>query len=178
MKWSFILLFINVHRNLADVDKDGKLKAEEFILAMHLVDMAKEGQSLPLALPMDFVPPSLRYNKKMCQVLSIMPQILLGLLRVVLVLKISHLFIQLACRGHAGDSLNGSTSSSIYASLAEEFTESDPPQKFKNNSEAAHHTQHLLCTHLGDSVLHVSQFLHTYLQKLHNTQSCDKEFYK
>lgn len=53
-----------LHRNLADVDKDGKLKADEFILAMHLVDMAKEGQALPLALPSDFVPPSLRYSEK------------------------------------------------------------------------------------------------------------------
>ncbi|XP_076834688.1 intersectin-2b [Brachyhypopomus gauderio] len=46
--------------NLADVDKDGKLKAEEFILAMHLVDMAKHGQPLPLVLPADLVPPTLR----------------------------------------------------------------------------------------------------------------------
>ncbi|KAL4623886.1 intersectin-2 isoform X1 [Arapaima gigas] len=46
--------------NLADVDKDGKLKAEEFILAMHLVDMAKTGQPLPLSLPVDLVPPSFR----------------------------------------------------------------------------------------------------------------------
>uniref|UniRef100_A0AAQ5YUP7 Intersectin 2b n=1 Tax=Amphiprion ocellaris TaxID=80972 RepID=A0AAQ5YUP7_AMPOC len=43
---------------LADVDKDGKLKAEEFILAMHLVDMAKSGQPLPLTLPTELVPPS------------------------------------------------------------------------------------------------------------------------
>uniref|UniRef100_A0A8C9WAY2 Intersectin 2 n=1 Tax=Scleropages formosus TaxID=113540 RepID=A0A8C9WAY2_SCLFO len=48
--------------NLADVDKDGKLKAEEFILAMHLVDMAKTGQPLPLSLPMELVPPSFRYG--------------------------------------------------------------------------------------------------------------------
>ncbi|XP_072321594.1 intersectin-2b isoform X2 [Eucyclogobius newberryi] len=45
---------------LADVDKDGKLKAEEFILAMHLVDMAKFGQPLPLTLPKELVPPSQR----------------------------------------------------------------------------------------------------------------------
>lgn len=48
-------------RNLADVDKDGKLKAEEFILAMHLVDVAKSGQPLPLTLPTELVPPSQRY---------------------------------------------------------------------------------------------------------------------
>ncbi|XP_067344723.1 intersectin-2b isoform X2 [Channa argus] len=42
---------------LADVDKDGKLKAEEFILAMHLVDIAKSGQPLPLTLPTELVPP-------------------------------------------------------------------------------------------------------------------------
>ncbi|KAM9410329.1 intersectin-2b isoform 2-T2 [Pholidichthys leucotaenia] len=45
---------------LADVDKDGKLKAEEFILAMHLVDTAKSGQPLPLMLPAELVPPSQR----------------------------------------------------------------------------------------------------------------------
>ncbi|CAN9506941.1 unnamed protein product [Ophioblennius macclurei] len=45
---------------LSDVDKDGKLKAEEFILAMHLVDMAKSGQVLPLTLPNELVPPSQR----------------------------------------------------------------------------------------------------------------------
>ncbi|KAF7662105.1 hypothetical protein LDENG_00246270 [Lucifuga dentata] len=45
---------------LADVDKDGKLKAEEFILAMHLVDMARSGQPLPLTLPNELVPPSQR----------------------------------------------------------------------------------------------------------------------
>lgn len=43
------------------MDKDGKLKAEEFILAMHLVDMAKAGQPLPLTLPTELVPPSQRY---------------------------------------------------------------------------------------------------------------------
>nr|XP_061785718.1 intersectin-2-like isoform X2 [Nerophis lumbriciformis] len=46
--------------NLADVDKDGQLRADEFILAMHLVDMAKTGRPLPLTLPQDLVPPPLR----------------------------------------------------------------------------------------------------------------------
>uniref|UniRef100_A0A668A8E4 Intersectin 2a n=1 Tax=Myripristis murdjan TaxID=586833 RepID=A0A668A8E4_9TELE len=40
---------------LADVDKDGQLRADEFILAMHLVDMAKTGRPLPLSLPQDLV---------------------------------------------------------------------------------------------------------------------------
>uniref|UniRef100_A0A8C5C9X2 Intersectin 2a n=1 Tax=Gadus morhua TaxID=8049 RepID=A0A8C5C9X2_GADMO len=44
---------------LADVDRDGQLRADEFILAMHLVDMAKTGHPLPLSLPQDLVPPSL-----------------------------------------------------------------------------------------------------------------------
>ena len=43
------------------MDKDGKLKAEEFILAMHLVDMAKTGLPLPLMLPIELMPPSQRY---------------------------------------------------------------------------------------------------------------------
>lgn len=47
-------------RTLADVDKDGRLQGDEFILAMHLVDMAKTGRPLPLTLPQDLVPPSLR----------------------------------------------------------------------------------------------------------------------
>ncbi|KAB1267350.1 Intersectin-2 [Camelus dromedarius] len=45
---------------LADIDGDGQLKAEEFILAMHLTDMAKAGQPLPLTLPPELVPPSFR----------------------------------------------------------------------------------------------------------------------
>ncbi|XP_068433588.1 intersectin-2a isoform X4 [Clinocottus analis] len=45
---------------LADVNKDGQLQADEFILAMHLVDMAKTGRPLPLTLPQDLVPPSYR----------------------------------------------------------------------------------------------------------------------
>ncbi|TRY57085.1 hypothetical protein DNTS_023972 [Danionella cerebrum] len=54
---------------LADVDRDGQLKAEEFILAMYLVDMAKTGRPLPLTLPPDLVPPSLR-TAKSCDLLN------------------------------------------------------------------------------------------------------------
>uniref|UniRef100_A0A8C7D7V3 Intersectin 2a n=1 Tax=Oncorhynchus kisutch TaxID=8019 RepID=A0A8C7D7V3_ONCKI len=48
---------------LADVDKDGQLRAEEFILAMHLVDMVTTGCPLPLTLPSDLVPPCLRDSR-------------------------------------------------------------------------------------------------------------------
>ncbi|KAM7065404.1 intersectin-1 isoform 2-T3 [Acridotheres tristis] len=46
--------------NLSDIDQDGKLTAEEFILAMHLIDVAMSGQPLPPALPPEFIPPSFR----------------------------------------------------------------------------------------------------------------------
>ncbi|XP_053163533.1 intersectin-1 isoform X2 [Hemicordylus capensis] len=46
--------------NLSDIDQDGKLTAEEFILAMHLIDMAMSGQPLPPALSPDYIPPSFR----------------------------------------------------------------------------------------------------------------------
>uniref|UniRef100_A0A674GLD3 Intersectin-1 n=1 Tax=Taeniopygia guttata TaxID=59729 RepID=A0A674GLD3_TAEGU len=43
---------------LSDIDQDGKLTAEEFILAMHLIDVAMSGQPLPPALPPEYIPPS------------------------------------------------------------------------------------------------------------------------
>ncbi|XP_069492319.1 intersectin-1 isoform X2 [Ambystoma mexicanum] len=46
--------------NLSDIDQDGKLTAEEFILAMHLIDMAMSGQPLPPVLPADYIPPTFR----------------------------------------------------------------------------------------------------------------------
>lgn len=46
--------------NLSDVDVDGKLTCEEFVLAMHLVDKAKRNEPLPTKLPPDLVPPSYR----------------------------------------------------------------------------------------------------------------------
>uniref|UniRef100_A0AAV2KEG3 Uncharacterized protein n=2 Tax=Knipowitschia caucasica TaxID=637954 RepID=A0AAV2KEG3_KNICA len=55
---------------LADVDKDGQLRADEFILAMHLVDMAKTGRPLPLTLPQDLVPPSFRGGTKLIELVN------------------------------------------------------------------------------------------------------------
>merc|ERR1719483_1495339 len=48
--------------NLADIDKDGKLNVEEFILAMHLCEMGMKGEPLPAQLPLTLVPPSMRRN--------------------------------------------------------------------------------------------------------------------
>ncbi|XP_052042129.1 intersectin-2 isoform X2 [Apodemus sylvaticus] len=58
---------------LADIDGDGQLKAEEFILAMHLTDMAKAGQPLPLTLPPELVPPSFRAGKQIDSVNGTLP---------------------------------------------------------------------------------------------------------
>ncbi|XP_009865733.1 PREDICTED: intersectin-1-like, partial [Apaloderma vittatum] len=46
--------------NLSDIDQDGKLTAEEFILAMHLIDVAMSGQPLPPVLLPEYIPPSFR----------------------------------------------------------------------------------------------------------------------
>ncbi|XP_012385835.1 intersectin-2 [Dasypus novemcinctus] len=58
---------------LADIDGDGQLKAEEFILAMHLTDMAKAGQPLPLTLPPELVPPSFRGGKQIDTINGTLP---------------------------------------------------------------------------------------------------------
>ena len=46
--------------NLSDVDADGRLTCEEFVLCMHLIDIAKMNNVLPAKLPPDLVPPSYR----------------------------------------------------------------------------------------------------------------------
>ncbi|XP_060608466.1 intersectin-1-like isoform X3 [Ruditapes philippinarum] len=42
--------------NLSDVDKDGKLNCDEFCIAMHLIDVVKIGQPLPVKLPAELLP--------------------------------------------------------------------------------------------------------------------------
>lgn len=46
--------------NLSDVDSNGRLTCEEFVLAMHLCELAKAGEPLPASLPYELVPPSHR----------------------------------------------------------------------------------------------------------------------
>ncbi|XP_051858890.1 intersectin-2 isoform X2 [Drosophila albomicans] len=48
---------------LADVDGDGRLSCDEFILAMFLCEKAMTGEKIPVTLPLDWVPPSLRKIK-------------------------------------------------------------------------------------------------------------------
>uniref|UniRef100_A0A8C4GV62 Intersectin-1 n=1 Tax=Dicentrarchus labrax TaxID=13489 RepID=A0A8C4GV62_DICLA len=50
--------------SLSDIDQDGKLTAEEFILAMHLIDMAMSGLPLPPVLPPDYLPPT--FSNSLC----------------------------------------------------------------------------------------------------------------
>lgn len=45
---------------LADVDKDGKMDAGEFAVAMWLVNDKLSGKPLPDTLPEDLIPPSKR----------------------------------------------------------------------------------------------------------------------
>ena len=48
------------NRCLADIDVDGNLAADEFCVAMYLIDMAKKGQPLPTTLPPGLIPPSMQ----------------------------------------------------------------------------------------------------------------------
>jgi len=45
---------------LSDVDKDGMLDADEFSLAMHLMNVKLDGHDLPVELPQHLIPPSKR----------------------------------------------------------------------------------------------------------------------
>ncbi|XP_074601027.1 dynamin associated protein 160 isoform X2 [Brevipalpus obovatus] len=48
---------------LSDVDVDGRLTCEEFVLSMHLIDCVKAGDTLPARLPPELVPPSQRRRR-------------------------------------------------------------------------------------------------------------------
>ncbi|XP_075153017.1 dynamin associated protein 160 isoform X2 [Haematobia irritans] len=48
---------------LSDLDSDGRLSCDEFILAMFLCDKAMNGEKIPPTLPADWIPPSFRKSK-------------------------------------------------------------------------------------------------------------------
>ena len=45
---------------LSDIDDDGYLDADEFALAMHLINIKLDGHDLPVVLPNHLIPPSKR----------------------------------------------------------------------------------------------------------------------
>lgn len=45
---------------LSDMDSDGRLGCEEFVLAMYLCEMASMGEQIPTKLPPELIPPSFR----------------------------------------------------------------------------------------------------------------------
>ncbi|KAG4066602.1 hypothetical protein HA402_007238 [Bradysia odoriphaga] len=49
---------------LADMDTDGRLGCEEFVLAMYLCDMATQGDPIPTTLPPELIPPSFRKSSR------------------------------------------------------------------------------------------------------------------
>nr|CAD7202293.1 unnamed protein product [Timema douglasi] len=50
--------------SLSDMDADGRLSCDEFVLAMHLCDLAKAGESIPTGLPLELIPPSFRRTRQ------------------------------------------------------------------------------------------------------------------
>ena len=43
--------------NLSDVNGDGQLDLHEFVIAMFLIDMVKQGHDVPAALDPEMIPP-------------------------------------------------------------------------------------------------------------------------
>uniref|UniRef100_T1IH15 Epidermal growth factor receptor substrate 15-like 1 n=1 Tax=Strigamia maritima TaxID=126957 RepID=T1IH15_STRMM len=58
---------------LSDIDNDGFLDREEFILAMHLIYQALENHPVPTTLPSDLVPPSKREKKVLAGSVQVLP---------------------------------------------------------------------------------------------------------
>ncbi|XP_071643999.1 intersectin-1 isoform X4 [Temnothorax longispinosus] len=55
---------------LSDMDSDGRLGSEEFVLAMHLCDIAKAGETIPTPLPLELIPPTFRRQRQSSLTLS------------------------------------------------------------------------------------------------------------
>lgn len=46
------------------MDSDGRLSSEEFVLAMHLCDIAQTGEKIPPTLPPELIPPTFRRQRQ------------------------------------------------------------------------------------------------------------------
>lgn len=46
------------------MDSDGRLGCEEFVLAMHLCDIAKAGEVIPPTLPPELIPPTFKRQRQ------------------------------------------------------------------------------------------------------------------
>lgn len=46
------------------MDSDGRLGSEEFVLAMHLCDIAKAGENIPTILPLELIPLTFRRQRQ------------------------------------------------------------------------------------------------------------------
>ena len=57
-------------RALSDVDGDGQLSCEEFVLALYLCEVTKAGAALPAVLPAKLIPPSQRRQSRSGSVVS------------------------------------------------------------------------------------------------------------
>ncbi|CAG2109286.1 unnamed protein product, partial [Medioppia subpectinata] len=57
--------------NLSDIDSDGRLTCDEFVVAMHLIDCVRAGDTLPTVLPPDLIPPSYRRKRSLSGVTAI-----------------------------------------------------------------------------------------------------------
>ena len=49
-----------IFRALSDIDADGRLSCDEFVLAMHLCEVVRIGDKLPEVLPPELIPPTFR----------------------------------------------------------------------------------------------------------------------
>jgi hypothetical protein len=58
-------------RQLSDIDNDGQLTCEEFVLAMHLCDTAKAGKDVKTPLPPDLIPPTFRKKSRQNSLTSV-----------------------------------------------------------------------------------------------------------
>ncbi|OAD53884.1 Intersectin-2, partial [Eufriesea mexicana] len=55
---------------LSDMNSDGRLSCDEFVLAMHLCDIVKNGEKIPTTLPIELIPPAFRRQRQSSLTLS------------------------------------------------------------------------------------------------------------